>query len=292
VSARAANRARNALATPDRRERWRTVRDRLWAVLEPHLAPDARVAIVGAGNADDIPLTRILTRARRVDLIDLDQVAMKRALYCESPILRTRARVIREDVTGGAADAIVRAARRSRAPRTTRAPEDPIGGGAYDLVIGDLFYSQLLYPALLDLGLAADRIDHTLRQYGQQLCGSVVARLHASAPDGVVVHIHDALGWWSNHNPGGSIDELLALPPRDALARLHDLDGPWGCDVAGSVTALGVDVAEVATWPWPFADDVDYFVYTLLTRGSDPKGRTDASRHERLPDTTAPGSDS
>jgi hypothetical protein len=270
VTARAANRARNALATPDRRDRWRTVRDRLWNVLDPHMASDARVAIVGAGNADDIPLTRILTRARRVDLIDLDQVATKRALYRESPRLRARARVIREDVTGGAADAIVRGARRSRTPRTTRAPDAPIGGGEYDMVIGDLFYSQLLYPALLDRGLSGDRIDATLREHGQTLCGSVVARLHTSAPDGIVVHVHDALGWWSNHDPGGSIDELLTLPPRDALARLPSFDGPWGCDVAGAVATLGVAVTDVATWRWPFADDVDYFVYTLLADRKDP----------------------
>ena len=210
MTARAANRSRNALATPDRRHRWRTVRDRLWNVLDPHMASDARVAIVGAGDADDIPLTRILTRARRVDLIDLDQVSTKRALYRESPRLRARARVIREDVTGGAADAIVRGARRSRAPRTTRALDAPIGGGEF------------------------------------------------------VVHVHDALGWWSNHDPGGSIDELLTLPPRDALVRLPSFDGPWGCDVAGAVAALGVAVTDVATWWWPFADDVDYFVYALL----------------------------
>jgi hypothetical protein len=156
VTARAANRARNSLATPDRRDRWRTVRDRLWNVLDPHMASDARGAIIGAGNADDIPLTRILTRARRVDLSDLDQVATKRALYRESPRLRARARVIREDVTGGAADAIVPGARRTGPPRTTRALDAPIGGGEYDMVIGDLFYSQLLYPALLDRGLSGE----------------------------------------------------------------------------------------------------------------------------------------
>ena len=83
-------------------------------------------------------------------------------------------------------------------------------------LVGDLFYTQLLYPALLDRGLGADAVDAALLEHGQRLTGSVVARLHASAP--VVVHVHDALGWWEDHDPGGSLPELLALPPRDAIA--------------------------------------------------------------------------
>jgi hypothetical protein len=133
-------------------------------------------------------------------------------------------------------------------------------------VVGDLFYTQLLYPALLDRRLASDRVDAALREYGQPLCGSVVARLHASAPAGVVVHVHDALGWWDGHDPGGTIGELLALSPRDAVARLPRFDGPWGCDVAAAVTALGAEVLDVETWRWPFAEDVDYLVYALAAR--------------------------
>jgi len=74
-------------------------------LLAQHVKADARVAIVGAGNGDDLPLRRLARRAARVDLIDLDAAALRRA--------RRRVRfahhvhTVREDVTAGAVDAIL-----------------------------------------------------------------------------------------------------------------------------------------------------------------------------------------
>ncbi|MGD9734130.1 MAG: hypothetical protein AB7V58_00755 [Solirubrobacterales bacterium] len=67
-----ANSARNARAEVDRRERWAPARDALWRFLDPHIDEGARVAILGAGNGDDLPLGRIAARAVTVALIDLD----------------------------------------------------------------------------------------------------------------------------------------------------------------------------------------------------------------------------
>jgi hypothetical protein len=251
MSARSANRARNARATPERRERWAPARDALWRVLDGVVAPGARVGVVGAGNGDDLPLGRLLERAARVDLIDIDHRAPARALAHEPR--RERGHVVRADVTGGAADAILRG-------RPALAPSEPLGD--YDVLVADLFYTQLLYPALLDRRLGAGAIDAALLEHGQRLTGSVVARLHASAP--VVVHVHDALGWWEDHDPRGSLDELLSLPPLDAIARSRACDGPYGCDVAAAVEALRLDTLGAATWRWPFTGGVDYFVYALV----------------------------
>src|SRR3954447_26110736 len=77
--ATAANLARNARAEPGRRARWAPARDALWAMLDPLLEPGATVAVVGAGNGDDLPLTRITGRAAAVTLIDLDERALRRA---------------------------------------------------------------------------------------------------------------------------------------------------------------------------------------------------------------------
>jgi hypothetical protein len=204
--------------------------------------------VVGAGNAYDLPLTRLLARAAGVDLIDVDRRAITRTAR-----RRDGVRAVTLDVTGGAADRIVRGG-------SGLAPPDPIGD--YDVLVGDLFYTQLLYPALLDRRLPGEAIDAILLEHGQRLTGSVVARLHASAP--IVVHVHDALGWWDDHDPGGSLAELLALAPLDAIARTRGYDGPYGCDVAAAVDALGVDVLDAASWGWPFADGTDYFVYGLV----------------------------
>ncbi|HKZ13258.1 MAG TPA: hypothetical protein VJL81_05370, partial [Solirubrobacterales bacterium] len=58
-----ANAGRNAGAEPGRRRRWGRARDALWRFVDPHLDPGMRVAVLGAGNADDLPLRRIAARA-------------------------------------------------------------------------------------------------------------------------------------------------------------------------------------------------------------------------------------
>jgi hypothetical protein len=102
-----ANASRNAKAPVDRAVRWRGVRDVVWMMVEPVLARGARVAVVGAGNADDVPLARLAAVAMRVDLIDIDVVAARGAVRRLERGARRRVRALREDVTAGAADRIV-----------------------------------------------------------------------------------------------------------------------------------------------------------------------------------------
>ena len=104
--ARTANLARNLLADAGREQRWRPARDAFWTVLDRHKRDGARVAIVGAGNGHDVPLTRLLARAGSVDLIDLCSRPSRRALRREPAALRRRGRALRRDVTGGVADPI------------------------------------------------------------------------------------------------------------------------------------------------------------------------------------------
>jgi hypothetical protein len=255
--ARDANLARNRLASKGRAERWRPARDALWALLDRHVAAGATVAVVGAGNAHDLPLTRLLARAGAVDLIDLSTGPSRRALRREPPLLRARGRALRCDLTGGAADRIVSAVERGRAPRATDVPRTPIGSGRYDLVIGDLFYSQLMYPALLDAGLESHRIRAALDAHGQPLCDAVVARLHASAP--VVVHLHDRLGWWDGHAPPAPLEAFIS-----GDAALAGAPGPRGCDIHGALLGCGQRSVDHALWRWPFADGVDYLVEAVV----------------------------
>jgi hypothetical protein len=188
---RVANSARNARAEVDRHRRWGPARDALWEFVEPHLADGARVAVLGAGNADDLPLRRIAARAGSVSLIDLDERAARAARRRLGLRRRRRVEVIAHDVTGGVADRVVVAAMLGEAPARTTAPEAPLPGAPYDLAVGDLLYSQLLYPALLDLGVEERRRAAFLRRYAPRLTRATVARLHASAP--LVIHLHDPL---------------------------------------------------------------------------------------------------
>jgi hypothetical protein len=109
------------------------------------------VAVIGAGNADDLPLKRLAERAGRVDLLDVDPDAPRYARSRLPRALRRRIATRPLDVTTGAADRITRAARDATTPVRPTPPITPVGPLAYDVIVGDLLYSQLLAPALGDL---------------------------------------------------------------------------------------------------------------------------------------------
>jgi SAM-dependent methyltransferase len=269
--ARVANASRNARTSRDRRRRWAPARDALWDFVAPDLSEGARVAIVGAGNGDDLPLRRIAERAAEVVLIDLDPRAVAGARRRLKRAERRKVEVIGHDVTAGAADQIALTAPRSEPP------VDPLPGSPYDLVIGDLFYSQLLYPALRDLGVDGDRIDATIAAQAPSLTCAVVARLQASAP--LVFHVHDPLGWWDGHEQPVALEEILDLADRDgpeaALALAARGSGPHESDPRAALAELRLTPTATALWRWPFTEGVDYLACaTRQTSASpEPQGR-------------------
>jgi SAM-dependent methyltransferase len=266
LEANATNNARGAGAS-GRRKRWRPARDAVWALLEDVVVPGASVAVVGAGNGDDVPLARLAERAGALDLIDLDPEALERA------VARTggKGRAVVEDVTAGAADAIIAAALGRGEPRAL--PEmTPLGD--YDVVVADLVLTQLLYPALKAAGTLTGReIDEVLLREGQPLTDAVVARLHASAR--TVVILHDLLGWWKGHQQPISINTLLRAPTDQARKLAHAGSTPYGCDPWVATRNAGARVTRERHWRWPFAAGADYLVFGLVTsrRDRDPAAR-------------------
>jgi hypothetical protein len=267
------NNARGAQASA-RRRRWRPARDAVWALLEDLVVPGASVAVVGAGNGDDVPLARLAQRAGALDLIDLDPVALDRA------VARTggMGRAVVEDVTAGAADAIIAAAlgrEAARAPEASPAGAPAsLGAGAYDVVIADLVLTQLLYPALKAAGTLSGReIDAVLLRDGQPLTDAVVARLHAAAP--AVVILHDLLGWWKGHQQPVSLDALLRAAAERARRLAQAGSTPYGCDPWVATRNADARVVRERHWRWPFAAGADYLVFGLVTarRDRDPAAR-------------------
>jgi hypothetical protein len=137
------------------------------------------------------------------------------------------------------------------------------------VVIGDLLYSQLLYPALRDTTLPRERVGVVLARIDRPLVASVVRRLHLSAPHGVVVHVHDPLGWWLEHRQPVTLDEILAAATVD-LDAAHDLvargHGPTACDPLAIAREAGLEPVETVFWRWPFQDGVDYLARATVTR--------------------------
>ncbi len=264
--ARAANTARNAQGTWLRAARWRPARATLWHLLDRRIQAGDRVAVVGAGNGDTVPMRQLGQRAGHVDLIDLDATALKRA---RRRLIRRRnvLNMIVEDVTFGSADAIAHATVRDAAPPPDRSRSDITN--AYDVVIADLLFTQLLYPALSDADLSGPVIDHALQTHGQPLTNAVVAWLHTSAPHGLVVHVHDILGWWPGHPQPFTIDDVLVLADHDPAAAL-DLartgNVPYGCDPRQACAAIDATIIDTALWRWPFATHVDYLVCATVAQ--------------------------
>lgn len=268
VSVLCANAVRNAAGGDILRYwRWRHARQAAWELLEEYVSPGDRVAIVGAGNGDDLPLGRLARRAGVLDLIDLDRRALRRARR-RCLLSGSRARTFVEDVTGGAADAIVERAV-GAGPRRVAVPITPVGHGRYEVVIADLFHTQLLYPALADSPLTPASIDATLLEAGQSLNERVTARLHAAAPDGVVIHLHDLLGWWAGHAQPFTLDRALTLARRNPAAGLRLAQGgdlPYGCDPRAASRSLGAELIHTTFWRWPFAAGTDYLVCATVAR--------------------------
>jgi hypothetical protein len=276
-----ANAARNGRRERGRRDRWAPARDALWSLVDPLLRPGARVAILGAGNGDDLPLSRIASRAASLTLIDIDAPTAEGARRRVRRGLRRRIRVVEHDVTQGAADRIVAAARRGPGdagpvPDGPLTPDGtaPLPGGRYDLVVGDLFYSQLLYPALLDAGVPLERRRAFLGAHGPALHEAVVARMHASAP--TVVHLHDRACWGNGYPQPTALEDVLHAADRDpaaGLALADGLKGPREADPRTALRALGTPVVRTALWHWPFVEGVDYLVVATVA-GADPPAAT------------------
>jgi hypothetical protein len=263
----AANAANNAKGDAARRRRWRPARAAAWALLEGLVERGARVAVIGAGNGDDLPLGRLARRAGRVDLVDLDAAAARRAAR-RAVAPPGRVRVLGQDVTGGAADAVVAAAPGPPARDAVAVPAGPVGDGPYDVVVCDLVLTQLLYPALRARGLAGGPIDGVLLRDGQRLTDGVVARMHAAAPGGTVVILHDLLGWWDGHPQPFALADVLARDPPAALRLARTGTLPYGCDPWRAITRAGARVLDTRLWRWPFAPGADYLVCGLVTRAT------------------------
>jgi hypothetical protein len=267
----AANAANNAKRDRARHRRWAPARAAAWALLDGLVAEGAHVAVVGAGNGDDVPLAQLGRRAARLDLIDLDGGALSRARRHVPLGHRRTVRALEQDVTGGAADAVVAAAlARAPAPDPPPAvPPEPAGDGPYDVVVCDLVLTQLLYPALRGGALGGDEIDAVLLRDGQRLTDGVMARLHAASPGGAVVVLHDILGWWKGHQQPFTLDELLTRgrdDPTGALRLARDGSLPYGCDPWLATRRAGARIVDTRVWRWPFAPGADYAVFGLVAR--------------------------
>lgn len=259
-----ANRSNNAMHQQLRLDRWSGVRDRLWELLEPLIDDGARVALIGAGSCDDVPLRRIVGRAGVVDLVDIDGQAMERARTRVDPALRPQVVAVELDVTGGCAEQVLRAVRdEAPLPDSLPLPRGPIARGGYDLVVGDMLYTQLLHAGLIALGIEQERQRSIMRRYDPPVVRALVERIESSlAPGGHAVHVHDVACWSNTHPQPVALPEALA-DPELAWERLRRHDG---CDPHLALQSGAGRILGHAWWEWPFEPNKQFLVRATVTR--------------------------
>jgi hypothetical protein len=255
--ARSANARNNALTDRDRRARWQGVRDSLWQVVDEHVGEGARVAIVGAGNCDDVPLARLAARASHVALVDIDTIAPTLALQRLGVDIAATCEVVERDMTCGMVDAIFR-----HVDDAGPAPQqpDPQSLGVYDVAIGDLLYTQLLQAAIVERGRDPDEGLCLMREYEPTLTALVVRQLHAAAE--LVVHVHDIAVW----SPRQSQPRPIAKVMRDPHGSLSHLNLQRASDPQHALTRAGADIESTHFWHWPAGPRHDYLVRTTVAR--------------------------
>ena len=253
-----ANARNNAAQQALRLNGWQSTRDALWQVLEPLLQAGASVALVGGGSCDDVPLARIAARAGVVDLIDFDASATARAIDRLAIDARRSITAVACDVTGGCADIVLTAVRDATAlPQSLPHPYGPVGRGEYDLVVGDMLYTQLLHAGLIALDIVGDRQHELMARYDPPLVAALVQRIQSSVRlGGHAVHVHDVACWSSGHDQPLTIDRMLADPERGfTRLRRHDR-----CDPHLVLAQLRVPITSSRWWRWPFEPNKQFVV--------------------------------
>jgi hypothetical protein len=239
-------------------------------------AAGGRLAVLGAGNCNDLDLVALASRFAEIHLVDLDREALRRAQ--ERLPAEAAARVTLHapvDLSG----ALHRLAAFRRTPPTPAqlgvlpraAAESVLAAlpGGFDVVLSACLLSQLMHSCYLALGTRHPTLRLTA-------CALAIAHLRSlaglTAPGGTAVVVTDTVS-----SETYAIDELW--PDRDPMAMLNEVDRQ---DYALSGTAPGfvrkiitqdAVVAPLASpprlippWRWRFTTELTYLVYGYVFR--------------------------
>jgi hypothetical protein len=263
------------LASADRWEQFAEHRARL-TELALHAAPaggQGRLAVLGAGNGNDLDLTGLAGHFREVHLFDLDAEALARARRRHP----TRAVVLRAPIDLSGMLPLLPALRRrpttlaeiAHLPRTSLETVLAAIPERFDVVLSACLLTQILHGAHVALGSAHPHLTPVS-------CALVLAHARLLArlvrPEGIGLLVTDTV---SAQSP--LLDQALTRgSPADLLA---DLEAAHLCAAGTGPSFLHRVLAEdhavgpliepptpVAPWPWRWSAHRSYLVHGLAFR--------------------------
>ncbi|MCY3776688.1 MAG: hypothetical protein OXH11_11985 [Candidatus Aminicenantes bacterium] len=213
------------------RENWRSFtrhRNRVMELLGDESRRQGKVAILGAGNCNDLDLVQLASECGEIHLFDLDREAMEGALLRQGVPERPNIH-LRDDLDlSGLSD--------------SEHATGPDPAADFDLVVSTCVVSQLLETVsrVLPPGLHRDRIMLQVRDAHVRLMTGL------TAPGGTGIVVTDVAE--ADSNPGSS------APPEPASARETVRKGRHflGLDTKGIRQALGAvrNLKESEPWTW------------------------------------------
>jgi hypothetical protein len=234
----------------------------------------ATLAVLGAGNCNDLDLAAITRRFAEVHLVDLDAEALARARARQAPEVAAKLRLHAPVDLSGSFDRLGRfkdqpatPVELANLPRLSLEKVRAALPGQFDVVMSTCFLSQLMQSAYIALGPAH-------RQLHLIACALALAHVRLVAalarPGGSAHLVTDAVTTESY-----PLVELWdRQPPRALLEELERKENVFSGTGPGFLRRILATDAQVAPllagaarlvdpWLWPFTEERSYLVYAL-----------------------------
>jgi hypothetical protein len=254
-------------------------RDRVTALALQDAPPGAggRIAILGAGNCNDLALEAITAAYAEVHLVDLDVEAVTRARERQRPEVAAKLRLRAPVDLSGAFDRIG-AFRKKPAtptelallPRTSVENVRAALPECFDVVMSTCFLSQLMQSAFVGLGAKHPQLHLVACALALAHLRSIVGLVAAGGAahvvtDTVTTETYPLIELWGERSPRALLDHLEASnnvfsgTGPSFLRRILVTDKDVAPHLAGPPTLS-------EPWLWEFTEERSYLVYALSFR--------------------------
>jgi hypothetical protein len=263
---------KNNQATQARWDSFSEHRVRVTALaLEP---PGQTLAVLGAGNCNDLDLEALAARFREIHLIDLDEEAVRKARERQPDEVKARLVVHAPVDLSGAFDRLAAVKAKPATPaEQARLPAAAVQKileavpGPFDVVLSACMLSQLMHSCYVALGLQHPQLHVMANALGLAHLRSLAA---LTAPGGTALLVTDTIS-----SETYALEELWGdKPPLQLLEEIDKTDRVLtgtGPSYLKRILREDPEVGPLVTpprlvepWLWRFTEEMTFMVYALV----------------------------